>query len=60
VHADIRAAAAAMGKVRRDAFVPDQARADAYDALYVHYSALYDQFGRNGLMHSLRRLRSAA
>ena len=60
VHADIRAAAAAMGKVRRDAFVPDHARADAYDALYAHYSTLYDQFGRNGLMHSLRRLRSAA
>ena len=60
VHADIRAAAAAMGKVRRDAFVPDEARAAAYDGLYAHYSALHDQFGRNGLMHELRRMRSAA
>jgi hypothetical protein len=23
----------------------------------VHYSDLYDRFGSNGLMHSLRRLR---
>jgi L-ribulokinase len=57
VHADIRAAAAAMGRVRRDAYVPDEARAAAYDQLYAHYTALHDQFGRNGLMHELRRLR---
>jgi L-ribulokinase len=60
VHADIRAAAEAMGKVRRDAFVPDDERAAAYDGLYAHYSALHDQFARNGLMHELRRMRSAA
>jgi L-ribulokinase len=60
VHADIRAAAAAMAGIRRDAFVPDETRAAAYDDLYVHYSALHDQFGRNGLMHSLRRMRSVA
>jgi L-ribulokinase len=60
VHPDIRAAAAAMGRIRRDAFVPDQARAAAYDELYGHYSDLHDQFGRNGLMHSLRRLRRAS
>jgi L-ribulokinase len=57
VHADIRAAAAAMGRVRRDAYVPDDARAAAYDDLYAHYSALHDHFGSNGLMHELRRLR---
>ena len=28
-----------MGKVRRDVYVPDEARADAYDALYAHYRA---------------------
>ena len=27
---------------------------------YVHYSHLHDEFGRNGLMHSLRRMRSSA
>ena len=60
VHPDIRAAAAAMASIRRDAFVPDEARAAAYDDLYAHYSELHDQFGRNGLMHSLRRMRSDA
>ncbi len=58
VHPDIRAAAAAMGRVRRDAFVPDPARAGAYDDLYAHYSDLHDRFGRDGVMHSLRRLRT--
>ena len=38
VHPDIRAAAAAMASIRRDAFVPDEARAAAYDDLYAHYS----------------------
>jgi L-ribulokinase len=59
VHPDIRAAAAAMGRVRRDAYVPDEARAADYDELYAHYTDLHDQFGHNGLMHSLRRMRSA-
>jgi L-ribulokinase len=57
VHADIRAAAEAMGKVRRDVYVPDEERADAYDKLYVHYSTLHDAFGNGEIMHSLRRLR---
>jgi L-ribulokinase len=59
VYPDIRAAAAAMGKVSRDAYVPDEARADAYDALYEHYVRLHDHFGRGGddVMHELRRVR---
>jgi L-ribulokinase len=58
-YADIHAAADAMGGVRRDAFVPDERRADAYDALYAHYSKLHDHFGRGGddVMHRLRELR---
>jgi L-ribulokinase len=54
---DIHAAADAMGKVRRDVYVPDAGRADAYDGLYEHYSALHDHFGRGGddVMHDLRR-----
>jgi L-ribulokinase len=55
LHADIHAAAEAMGKVRRDAYVPDPARADAYDALYGHYRALHDHFADGALMHRLRR-----
>ena len=59
---DIRAASAAMGSVRRDAYRPDPARADAYDALYAEYRALHDHFGRGGtdVLHRLRRIRTAA
>jgi L-ribulokinase len=60
VHADIRSAAAAMGKVRRDAFVPNPAQADAYDALYRHYATLHDSFADGQTMHDLRRLRAVA
>jgi L-ribulokinase len=58
-HPDIYAATAAMHKVSRDAYVPDEARADAYDALYEHYARLHDHFGRGGddVMHALRRIR---
>jgi L-ribulokinase len=56
LHADIHAAAAAMGSVHRDAYVPDAERADAYDVLYEHYLRLHDHFGRGGddVMHRLR------
>ena len=56
---DIGAASAAMGRVRRDVYVPDDARADAYDALYEHYVRLHDHFGRGGddVMHALRHIR---
>jgi L-ribulokinase len=55
----IHAASEAMGKVRRDVYTPDEARADAYDALYEHYSRLHDHFGRGGddVMHALRHIR---
>ncbi len=56
-YADIRAAAAKMGKSRRDAYVPDPKSADAYDALYAHYRALHDHFADGALMHELRRPR---
>jgi ribulose kinase len=56
LHADIHAAAAALGTVHRDAYVPDAGRADAYDVLYEHYLRLHDHFGRGGddVMHRLR------
>jgi L-ribulokinase len=56
---DIHAASTAMGKVRRDVYAPDEARAGAYDALYEHYSRLHDHFGRGGddVMHALRHIR---
>jgi L-ribulokinase len=59
VHQDIRAAAAAMGRLVRDAYVPDRLAADAYDVLYERYERLHDHFGRGGddVMHALRDLR---
>ena len=59
LHADIRAAAAAMGRLARDAYVPDRLAADAYDVLYEHYLRLHDHFGRGGdeVMHRLRDVR---
>ncbi|SEF90001.1 L-ribulokinase [Actinacidiphila yanglinensis] len=58
-HPDIRAASAAMGRIRHRAWVPDPARAAAYDLLYAEYLALHDHFGRGGseVMHRLRELR---
>jgi L-ribulokinase len=58
-YADVPAAAAAMGTVRRDVYVPDPASADVYDELYAEYVRLHDYFGRGGneVMHRLRDLR---
>jgi L-ribulokinase len=59
---DVRAAAAAMGKIRRGVYQPDKARADAYDPLYEQYRELHDYFGRGGteVLHKLRRIRVQA
>ncbi|MEH3034004.1 MAG: ribulokinase [Aeromicrobium erythreum] len=61
-YADIRAAAKAMGSVRRGVFVPDEEAAQRYDALYAQYTALHDHFGRGGsdAMHRLRAIRRDA
>ena len=59
---DIRAAATAMGRLDRDVWKPDQARADAYDRLFAIYRHLHDHFGRTApeMMHDLRAIRRAA
>ena len=59
---DIRAAAMAMGRVERAAYIPDGRRAAVYDQLYAEYSALHDYFGRgaNDVMHRLRVIRRDA
>jgi len=59
---DIRAASAAMGRLDRRAYLPDPARAVAYDRLYAEYRELHDHFGRggSGVMHRLRALRTQA
>ncbi|MEV2226582.1 ribulokinase [Nocardia vinacea] len=59
---DVRAAAKAMGRVHRNAYLPDPDRAAAYDAIYAEYQALHDHFGRGGteVLHRLRRIRNDA
>ncbi|SDS69222.1 L-ribulokinase [Nocardioides scoriae] len=60
-YADVTAAAERMGRVRRGAFLPDEAAALRYDRLYAEYVALHDHFGRgDGLMRRLRALRREA
>lgn len=54
---DIVAAAAAMGGVRQDAYLPDPDRAARYDQLYAQYSELYELFGEGTeVMHRLRTI----
>jgi L-ribulokinase len=55
-------AASAMGRVNRDVYRPDRARADVYDELYAEYVRLHDYFGRgaNEVMYRLRAVRDRA
>jgi L-ribulokinase len=57
---NVFAASAAMGRVTRDAYVPDERRADAYEPLFEDYTRLHDHFGRGGddVMHRLRHART--
>jgi L-ribulokinase len=59
---DVRAAAAAMGRVERDVYRPDPAAAEIYDQLYAEYSTLHDYFGRGGnkVMRTLRAIQRKA
>ncbi|SFD71954.1 ribulokinase [Streptomyces aidingensis] len=61
-HPDIRAAAEAMGSVRRAVYRPDRAAADAYRELFAEYLRLHDHFGRGGndVLHRLSAIRRAA
>ena len=56
---DVPAAAAVMGRRRRNAFRPDPASAAVYNELYAEYIRLHDYFGRGGneVLHRLRALR---
>jgi L-ribulokinase len=55
---DVPAAAAVMGRVDRDAYLPDAKRAAAYDGLFAIYQELHDHFGRaTSLMRRLKALR---
>src|SRR5690349_20504886 len=59
--ADVPTAAKSMGKVRRHVYLPDEARASSYDALFAEYLALHDEFGRrSSAMRRLKAIRRAA
>ena len=52
---DVRRASAAMGKVRRNRYLPDEARGGSLRRPVRHYTALHDHFGRRSpMMHELR------
>jgi L-ribulokinase len=59
---DVASAAEVMGRVDRDQYVPDEARAKVYDELYAEYRALHDYLGRGGndVLLRLRTVRNAA
>jgi L-ribulokinase len=59
---DVPVAASAMGRVNRDVYRPDEARAAVYDQLYAEYVRLHDYFGRgaNEVMYRLRAIRDRA
>jgi L-ribulokinase len=59
---DIVSASAAMGSACPSAYQPSSGAADAYDRLFVEYTALHDHFGRGGtdMMHALKRLQREA
>ncbi|WP_338401269.1 ribulokinase [Galbitalea soli] len=61
-YANVREAAAAMGKVNRALYTPNAEAADAYDALYAEYTLLHDYFGRgaNEVMHRLKTIKREA
>ncbi len=56
---DVRTASDAMGRKEYAAYVPDPARAEAYDRLFEEYVALHDYFGRgtNQVMRRLKRIK---
>ena len=57
VHADVRTAAAAMGRRIPAAYMPIPDNVAAYDRLYREYVAAYEWFGRgNDMMRRLRRI----
>jgi L-ribulokinase len=61
-HANIRAAAAVMGKLKPEVITPLPAQQRIYEGLYADYATLYDYFGRgaNDVMKRLKRLRLEA
>ncbi|MDO5034734.1 MAG: ribulokinase [Actinomycetaceae bacterium] len=61
IYDSVTEAAAAMGKRKKNAYLPNEERAKQYDELYKHYKYLHDLFGReNEMLHDLKRIRREA
>ncbi len=62
VHSDITKAAKKMAKVRKKVYRPSTANKKTYDRLFVEYTKLHDQFGRdaNSTMKVLKILKNQA
>jgi L-ribulokinase len=64
-YSDVPTAAKVMGRVRRNAYLPDVKRHLEYSELYAEYRRLHDYFGRceadggNDVLHRLRNRRNA-
>jgi len=56
-YADIQSASRVMGRLVRDAFVPNPEAVKVYERLYEHYLFLYETFGNGEMMHDLRAIR---
>jgi L-ribulokinase len=49
-----------MGGVANERYQPNAENAKVYNELFAHYNELYESFGHNGVMHSLRAIRDRA
>ena len=57
---DVVEASAAMGGVEDERFNPISENAEKYNELFRHYDKLYEDFGHNGMMHEIRKIRDKA
>lgn len=59
---DVPAAAAVMGRINKNAYLPNPDAVAVYNRLFAEYSTLHDYFGRgsNPVMHQLKALRRSA
>jgi L-ribulokinase len=56
-YANIQEAASKMGGISDVVYYPNDNNCSIYNELYQHYNYLYDLFGSNHTMHSLRSIR---
>ena len=57
---DVVAASAVMGGVAEEKFLPNSNSSRLYNELFKHYDKLYEEFGHNEIMHSLKSIRDKA